>query len=102
MIALSDPGWLQVAFSTLVGMFDLVGMRKNIGKTVEMVCHLCQAAGTQFEAAYERKMTGAGLSYQERQKVILQCLECRENMELRSRTFHLYMQNGKSTGGIRH
>ena len=26
MIALSDPGWLQRAFSTLVGLFDWVGL----------------------------------------------------------------------------
>ena len=67
MIALSDPGWLQGALSTLVGLFDWVGMRKNVGKTVGMVCRLCQAVGTYSEAAYKWRMTGAGLSYWERQ-----------------------------------
>ena len=69
MIASSDPGWLQGAFSTLVGLFDWVGLRKNTGKTVGMVCHLCQAAGTQSEAAYEQQMTGTGSSYRKRQQV---------------------------------
>ena len=39
MIALLDPDWLQGAFTALVGLFDRVGLRKNSGKTVSMVCH---------------------------------------------------------------
>ena len=66
MIALSDQGWMQGAFSTLVGLFDWVGLRKNVVKTVEMVCCMCQAVGTQSEAAYKRKIMGMGLSYRER------------------------------------
>ena len=46
MVALSDPRWIQGAFSTMVGMFDRVGLKNNSGKTVGMVCHLCQVAGT--------------------------------------------------------
>ena len=38
MVASSDPRWLQVAFNTLVGLFDRVGLRTNFGKTVGMVC----------------------------------------------------------------
>ena len=37
MVALSDPGWLQGAFNTLVGMFYRVGLQTNFGKTVGMV-----------------------------------------------------------------
>ena len=37
MVASSDPRWLQGAFSTLVGLFDRVGLRNNVGKTVGMV-----------------------------------------------------------------
>ena len=47
---------MQGAFYTLVGMFNRVGMRTNIGKTVGMVYHTCQSAGTQSEVAYERQM----------------------------------------------
>ena len=39
MIASSDPRWLQGAFNTLVGLFDRVGLRTNVGKTVVMVYH---------------------------------------------------------------
>ena len=66
MVALSDPRWLQGAFSTLVGLFDSVGLRTNVGKTVGMVCRPFQAAGTQLEAAYGIRMMGEGPSYRER------------------------------------
>ena len=45
MVVLSDPAWLQGAFTALVGLFDRVGLWKNVGKTVSMVCHPCQAGG---------------------------------------------------------
>ena len=50
MIALSDLRWLQGEFSTLIGIFDWVGLRKNFGKKVGMVCRPFQAAVTQLEA----------------------------------------------------
>ena len=37
MVASSDPRWIQGAFNTLVGLFDRVGLQKNVGKTVGMV-----------------------------------------------------------------
>ena len=68
MVVSSDPQWLQGAFSTLVGLFDRVGLRNNDEKKVGIVCRPCQAEGTQSEAAYGQRMTGEGTSYQERQK----------------------------------
>ena len=80
MVASSYPQCIQVAFSTLVGLFDGVGLRTYVGKTVGMVCRPCQASGTQSEAEYGRWMTGEVPSYQERQKGRVQCRECREEM----------------------
>ena len=45
MVASSEPRWLQGAFKTLVGLFGRVILRTNVGKTVVMVCHPCQATG---------------------------------------------------------
>ena len=69
---------MQGAFSTLVGLFDWVGLRTNVGKKVGMIFCTCQSEVTQSEAVHERKMMGARLSYRERQKVRVQCSECRE------------------------
>ena len=59
-----------------IGLFDWVGLNKNVGKTVRMVFCPFQAAGTKSEAAYEKCMAIAGTSYWERQRVQVQCLEC--------------------------
>ena len=37
MVASSDPRWFQGGFSTLVELFDRVGLKTNIGKTARMV-----------------------------------------------------------------
>ena len=58
MVASSDPAWLQGAFNALVGLFYRVGLKTNVGNTVGMVCHPCQAAGNITTAAYGRRITG--------------------------------------------
>ena len=45
MVASTYPGWLQSSFDILTELFDRVGLRKNVRKTVGMVCMPCQAAG---------------------------------------------------------
>ena len=63
MVASSDPCWLQGDFKTLVGLFDRVGLRENVGKTFGMVCHPYQVARNLSEAVYGRRVTGEGLTY---------------------------------------
>ena len=59
MVISSDPAWLQGAFTALVSIFDRVGLLTNVGKTVSMVCHPCQAGdGNRTEEAYGRRITG--------------------------------------------
>ena len=101
MVASSDPGWPQGAFSTLVGLFDQVGLSKNDGKTVGMVCCPCQETGTHPEAAYGRWMTGAGILYWERQSVRVKCLEYGEDMEMVYLAVHQQTQHRKASGGRR-
>ena len=76
MVASLDPRWLQGAFIALFSLFNRVVLQTNVGKTVNMVCCPCQAAGTQSEAVYGQWMAVKGPSYRERQKVWLQCREC--------------------------
>ena len=81
MVASSDPAWLQGAFNALVGLFDRVGLRKNVGKTVSMVCHPCQAtAGNTTQVAYGRRLMGEGKSYKERQRNRVECAEYGEQL----------------------
>ena len=66
MVASSDPVWLQGAFNALKGLFERVVLQTNVGKTVSMVCHPCQAAGNPTTSAYRRRITGEIQSYKER------------------------------------
>ena len=89
MVASLDLRWIQGAFSTLLGLFDRVGLKTNFGKIFGMVCRPCQSAGIQSEAAYVRRITGAGPSYRERQRVWVQCTECWEEMALGLMEVHM-------------
>ena len=95
MVASSDLWWLQGAFSTLVGLFDRVGLQTNVGNIVGIVFRPCQAAGTQSKVAYARQMMGEGPSYRERQKGRVQCKECREEKAIGSVVGHMRTQHGK-------
>ena len=96
MVASPYPHWIQGAFSTLVGLFDRVGLQTNVGKTVGMVRCPCWEAGTQLEAAYRQRMTGEGPTYQERQKGRVQCRECGEDMAAVSLVGHNMTQHGRA------
>ena len=58
ILASSDPGWMQGDLIALLVLFNWVSLKTNIRKTVRMVCHIFQAAGTQLEAADEQRMMG--------------------------------------------
>ena len=67
MVASSYLRWLQGVLITLVGLFNRVVLKNNVKKTVKMFFRPCQAVEAQSEAAYRRRITGAGPSYRERQ-----------------------------------
>ena len=99
MVASSDPIWIQGAFNVLVGLFDRVGLQKNVGKTVSMVCHPCQAtSGKITKAAYGNRLTGEGKSYKEQQRDRMECAECGEQLEVGSMLSHLMTRHGKTAG----
>ena len=96
MVASSNPCWIQWAFNVLVSLFERVVLRTNVGKTVSMVRRQYQAAGTQLEAAYGRKMTGEGPTYRERQKEQVECGECGKEMVVGSLASHRMTQHGQA------
>ena len=97
MVVLSDPAWLQGAFSALVAIFDRVGLRTNVGKTVSMACHPCRAgAGNRTEAGYSRRLTGVGKTYAESQRERVACGECGTVIADGSMSSHLMTRHGKA------
>ena len=90
MVVSSDPAWLQGDFSALVAIFDRVGLRTNVGKTVSMACHPCRAgAGKRTKAGYSRRLTGVGKTYTERQRERVACGECGTVISAGSISSHL-------------
>ena len=98
MVASSDPGWLQGAFNTLVGLFDRVGLRTNVRKTVGMLFHPCYAAGNLTTEAYGRRFTGVVPTYRDRQQGQVDCGECGDMLAVGSLSSHLMTQHGRSAG----
>ena len=96
MVTSSDRRWLQGAFNTLIGLFDRVGLRTNVRKTVGMVCHPCQAAGNLSTAVYRRRVTGMGPTYRERLKGQVACGECREMLATGSLSSHMMTQHRRA------
>ena len=96
MVAPSNPRWLQWAFDTLVGLFDRVGLKTNVGKTVGMTCRPCPAAGNQSEETYGRLMMGEVLTYLERKRERVECRDCGKEMAMGSLDTHRMSQHGKT------
>ena len=86
----------MMEFSTLVGLLDGVFLHTNYIKTVGIVYHPCQTAGTQSEAAYGRRMTVEGASYREGHKVRVQCSYCGEEMVAGSMSGKMTTQHGRA------
>ena len=61
-----------------------------------MVFRPCQAAGTQSEAAYGRKMMGEEPTYRERQKERVACGECGKEMAAGLLASHWMTQHGQA------
>ena len=62
IVTLTYPDWLQGVYDALTGLFEIVGLRKNVRETVGMICCPCWTAGAQLDTPYKRRMTGEGLT----------------------------------------
>ena len=66
------------------------------GKTVGMVCHLCQEAGNLTTDAYRSRITGVGPSYRKIHKDQVACGKCGEMLAVGSLSSHLMTQHGRA------
>ena len=98
MFVLSDPAWLQGAFSALVAIFDRICLRTNADKTVSMACHPCWAgAGNRTVAGYSRRLMGVGKTFTERQRERVACGECGTVIAAGSMSSHMMTRHGKAS-----
>ena len=66
MVESKDPVWFQLAFDTLTGLFDRVGIQTNIHTIVRMMYRPCRASNFRVDKAYIQQMIGEGRSFKER------------------------------------
>ena len=99
VVEYTDPGWLQLAFDTLMGIFDRVVLWTNVHKTVGVVCIPCRAAGVRVDEAYTRRMTGEGWSFKEGQRERVLYLDYGKEMAKGSPVTHRQTQHGMVKGG---
>ena len=89
MVASANMRWLQTIFNTLTRIFDQVGLRKNIIKTVGVVCQPCRASVVWSDKAYTRWMPGEGCSYKESQRYQVQSPEYGKDLASGTMAAHL-------------
>ena len=73
LVALIQLERLQRAFYVLTGLFNRVFLQKNTLKTIGMVFQPCHTPGWMSEAAYLRRVTGKGQTFQKRQQMRVDC-----------------------------
>ena len=66
LVVYTGPDWLQGTFDTLTGLYNRVGLQKNAGKKVCILCFPCRTVGIQSEASYARRKTLEGITYRAR------------------------------------
>ena len=60
-----NPVWVQMALTVVVGMFDRVGLKTNLGKTKSILCTPGFIRGKQGVAAYNRRVKGEGTTFRD-------------------------------------
>jgi hypothetical protein len=90
--------WVQDGFDVLIGLFERVGLRTNTGKTKAMICMPGHISGRQSDEAYERRMTGNGDDFRERQRRKVVCSICGNALAQSSLAHHMRVQHGQTSG----
>ena len=60
ILVLTWATWLQRLFNILMGLFEWVGLRTKMRKTVIMACQPCRTIGGHSMEAYGLRMMGGG------------------------------------------
>ena len=90
--------WIHRAFDVLTELFDRVGLHTNVGKIAIMACQHCCAIGGQSAEAYGLRITGEGISYQDRFHLWVLSPECDSDLEAVSLENHCQVQHGMIRG----
>ena len=100
MVASTYSGWLQLAFDILTGLFDRMGLRTNVRKTMGMVCSILRTARVREDESYTRIITGDGSSFKKRERERVLCPECGKELAKGSLVIYGQTQHVVAKGGL--
>ena len=86
------PEWLQSSFTTLVGLFERVGLRTNSQKTKVMTCVPGRISVSYAEEVYHDYCHGAS-THANRKRLRVECNICNWSMQAASLRGHLELQH---------
>ena len=90
-----NPIWVQTDLTSVVGMFEIVGLQKKLGNTKATVCTTGFIWGKQGVAAYKQRATGEGETSRKQKKTRVSYDECRTMMEALLLHHHMECAHGK-------
>ena len=99
MVASTNLEWLHTVFDMLMGLFDQVGLKTNVKKTVGMVCHPCWATRIRVYENNNRRMKRVRRIYEERQWERMNCPECGKYFTRGSLAVHRQINHSVAKGG---
>ena len=83
-----DPIWVQAALTTMVRMFERVGLQTNLYNTKAVICTPGFIWGKKGAEAYKQQATGEGPTFLERKRTRVRCKEWGETMSSYSLRHH--------------
>ena len=98
LVAPPHPERLQRVFNVPTDLFDQVGLRKNVWKTISMACQPCFVPGGLPELAYTWRLMGVSPSYQERLRKRVDCMKSGVWLVTGPLITYLQGQNGVGLG----
>jgi Reverse transcriptase (RNA-dependent DNA polymerase)/Ulp1 protease family, C-terminal catalytic domain len=93
-ISTQDHEWLQHALNVLSQLFQRIGLYTNTQKTALMTSQPPTPHINLSKEAYQRKVTGLGPSFQDRQKQVTRCPYCDKPLRQASLRMHLRRIHG--------
>ena len=84
-----DPIWVQSVLTTMVRMFEIVGLQTNLDKTKAMICTPGFIWGQQGSDVYKQRATGEGTKFWERKRTMVSCEMCGEKISASSLRYHM-------------
>jgi hypothetical protein len=94
LLGARNSTWLESAAQSLVDILGRLGLEANTTKTKAMTCLPGSIRTSLTDAAYNRRVTGEGMTHRQRQQMKTNCPQCGKELSQSSLLTHLRQQHG--------